>query len=99
MQIQRTSQLAGLQVGLEVSSQRIDLLPGQTLVLYTDGVTEAFNAQEQMSGEEGLLAHLAADPGGTAAATVSGLVGAVRRFVGEEPQSDDIAVIALRRTQ
>src|SRR5262245_44489256 len=41
---------------------------------------------------------LAGDPGGTAAATVSGLVGVIRRFVGEEPQSDDIAVIALRRT-
>jgi sigma-B regulation protein RsbU (phosphoserine phosphatase) len=89
--------LAGLEVGLEVPCQKIELLSGESLVLYTDGVTEAFNAAGDMFGEEGLLAHLAADPGRTAAGTVSGLVEAIRRFTGEEPQFDDIAMIVLRR--
>ena len=89
--------LAGLEVGLVVPRQQIELGKGETLVLYTDGVTEAFNAADAMFGEEGLLSHLAAEPGRSAGETVSGLMGAVRRFSGEAPQSDDIAVIALRR--
>jgi sigma-B regulation protein RsbU (phosphoserine phosphatase) len=91
--------LAGLEVGLEVPCQTMRLSPGETLVLYTDGVTEAFNGSEQMFGEEGLLAHLAGDPGKSAGGTVAGLVEALRRFTGEEPQSDDIAVIAVRRVE
>jgi sigma-B regulation protein RsbU (phosphoserine phosphatase) len=92
-----TAGLAGLETGLEVQSQTIALAPGQTLLLYTDGVTEAFNAAEEMFGEEGLLAHLAAHPGETARGTVTGLIEGIRRFTGEEPQSDDVAVIAARR--
>ena len=92
-----TAGLAGLEVGLEVSSHTLELRPGETLVLYTDGVTEAFDAADRMFEEEGLLAHLAAAPGETAGETVSGLVGAIRRFTGDHPQSDDIAIIALRR--
>src|SRR5262249_8345488 len=91
--------LAGLEIGLEVPYQRIKISPGETLVFYTDGVTEAFNAAQEIFGEEGLLAPLAADPGETAADTVSGLVKAIRRFTGEEPQFDDIAIIAVRRLQ
>ncbi|HEU4417393.1 MAG TPA: SpoIIE family protein phosphatase, partial [Planctomycetota bacterium] len=74
--VSKPAGLAGLEVGLLPGRQTIALAPGETLVLYTDGVTEAFNSSEQMFGEEGLVAHLAADPGGTAAETVSGIVGA-----------------------
>ncbi len=62
-------------------------------------MTEAFNASNEMLGEEGLPAHLAGVPGQSAAATVTGLVDAIRRFTGEEPQSDDIAIIAVRRLE
>jgi len=91
-----TGGLAGLEQGLEMSSRTVELRPGETLLLYTDGVTEAFNGSEEMFGEEGLLAHLADHPGKTAAETVSGLMGAIRRFTGDQPQSDDIAIIAVR---
>ena len=51
------------------------------------------------AASEGLLAHLAGDPGMSAGGTVSDLVGAIRRFTGEEPQSDDIAIIAVQRVE
>jgi len=89
--------LAGLEPGLKISCQTVELRPGETLLLYTDGVTEAFNAAQELFGDERLLAHLAAAPGATAAETVSGLAGAIRRFTGEEPQSDDITIVAARR--
>jgi serine phosphatase RsbU (regulator of sigma subunit) len=53
--------------------------------------------ENTLFGEERLLAHLAAEPGRTAAETVDGLVAAVRRFVGKREPSDDIAILALRR--
>src|SRR5262245_9468064 len=97
--VARPAGLAGLEVGLQVPRNTITLSRGETLVLYTDGVTEAFDASDQMFGEEGLVAHLAAEPGRTARETVDGIAGAIRRFVGAEPQSDDIAILAVRRGQ
>jgi sigma-B regulation protein RsbU (phosphoserine phosphatase) len=92
-----TGGLAGIEPGLKVTRQSIDLLPGDTFVIYTDGVTEAANEADELFGDERLLAHLAAEPGRTPAETVSGLVGAIRRFVGNREPADDIAILALRR--
>jgi sigma-B regulation protein RsbU (phosphoserine phosphatase) len=94
-----TGGLAGIEPGLRVSRSSIDLLPGDTLVLYTDGVTEAMSESDELFGDERLLAQLAAEPGRGPAETVSGLVGAVRRFVGKREPSDDIAILALRRRE
>ncbi|HEX6811259.1 MAG TPA: fused response regulator/phosphatase [Planctomycetota bacterium] len=91
--------LAGLAVGLQVPCTKIALGKGETLVLYSDGVTEAFDTSGQLFGEEGLVAHLAASPGRTARETVDGIAGAIRRFAGAEPQSDDIAILAVRRAE
>jgi sigma-B regulation protein RsbU (phosphoserine phosphatase) len=89
--------LAGLEAGLAVSRRKLDLRPGETLLLYSDGVTEAFNAEGEAFGEKRLLAGLASDPGASAAGTVAGLAAALKRFTGAEPQSDDITMVAIRR--
>jgi phosphoserine phosphatase RsbU/P len=94
--IESTGGLAGIERGLKVTRQSMDLLPGDTLVLYTDGVTEAMNESDDLYGDERLLAHLAAEPGRTAAETVSGLVRSVRAFVGNREPADDMAILAIR---
>jgi sigma-B regulation protein RsbU (phosphoserine phosphatase) len=91
-----TGGLAGIERGLKVTRQSMDLLPGDTLILYTDGVTEAMNEADDLYDDERLLAHLAAEPGRTAAETVSGLVRSVRAFVGNREPSDDMAILAIR---
>lgn len=67
---------------------------GDTVFLYTDGVTEANNARQEMLTEDGLIA-VAKD----APADADGLCGAVRsgveRFCGEAEQYDDITVTAV----
>ena len=70
--------------------------PGDTLVLITDGATEAQNAAEQLFGMDGTLAALGASPGG-AAATASMLADKVRAFEGDTEPSDDLTIMALRR--
>jgi sigma-B regulation protein RsbU (phosphoserine phosphatase) len=97
MPVTPTGGLAGFEPGLKVTRQSVQVQPGDTLVLYTDGVTEAMDGKDELYGDERLLAQLAAEPGRTASETVSGLVGAVRRFVGEREPSDDIAILGLRR--
>jgi len=70
------------------------LAPGDTLLLYTDGVTEAFDMANEAFGEAGLLAAAAAsnDPRAACAAVLA----AVQAHAGAAPQSDDITVLAIR---
>jgi sigma-B regulation protein RsbU (phosphoserine phosphatase) len=94
--LEPTAMVAGVFPGMDVSVQAMELQPGDTLVFYTDGVTEAFNAGGEMFGEERLVAHLAAQQGASAADTVASVLAAVRQHAGEHPQSDDITVLAVR---
>jgi sigma-B regulation protein RsbU (phosphoserine phosphatase) len=91
-----TGMVAGLMTGTEISSLSLDLRAGDTLVFYTDGVTEAFDAAGHLFGERRLLEQLGQAPGKSAAETVTGTLGAVRRHAGDYPQSDDIAIAAVR---
>jgi phosphoserine phosphatase RsbU/P len=87
--------VAGIFPGMEVGSQTLALEPGDRLVLYTDGVTEAFNAEQAVFGETRLTDHLARERGRMAADTVTNVLKAVRDYAGDSPQSDDITVVAI----
>ncbi len=89
----------GLEPGLEFPVRGARLAPGDALVLYTDGVTEAFDPQRALFGDARLLAALAGGPVRHARDLVEGTVGAVRAFAQGAPQSDDLAVLALRRPE
>ncbi len=69
------------------------LAPGDTLVLYTDGVTEAFDGALRPFGVERLLAAL--DPALDATAQCRAVVDAVHAFADGAEPSDDITVLAL----
>jgi sigma-B regulation protein RsbU (phosphoserine phosphatase) len=88
--------LVGAMPGLVFAEREIRLEPGDTLVLYTDGVTEAFDAAGACFGDERLLASLAQRDGASARETAEGLLAAVRAFAGDAEQADDIAVLAVR---
>jgi sigma-B regulation protein RsbU (phosphoserine phosphatase) len=90
------SLIAGIMPGIDIPSKSMDLEAGDALVFYTDGVTEAFNAQGRQFEERRLLEHLAGDTGQSAAQIVTGTLNAVRGHAGEHPQSDDITIVAAR---
>jgi serine phosphatase RsbU (regulator of sigma subunit) len=72
------------------------LQPGDTLLMYTDGVTEAFSPQEVAYGEERLLSWFAASSSdGTAAQLVDHLVRDVASFVDGAEASDDLTCLIL----
>lgn len=69
------------------------LEPGDALLAYTDGITEAFDASEEPFGEARL--HQAAMGDGDAAALCARVLSAVSGFASNVPQSDDITVLAI----
>ena len=91
---------AGLALGFEAGLvfPRTDLVlqPGDSLVLYTDGVNEAFDEADELFGNDRLLSDLSHYTGAAAGALAHGLLQSVRDFAGAAAQSDDIAVLVLR---
>lgn len=72
------------------------MAPGDTLVLYTDGVTEAMDAAGTCFGEDRLAELLRGHAGAEPAATVETVLDGVHAFAAGAPQADDITVVALR---
>ena len=73
------------------------LAPGDALVLFTDGVSEATDAHDALytiPRIEAALGSARSDP--SARRIAEGLAQDVRVFVGEVPQSDDIAILVIR---
>jgi serine phosphatase RsbU (regulator of sigma subunit) len=82
---------------IELEEREIDFAPGDLLVLYTDGVTEAMNAERQPFGEERLRAAVAATAGGSAQEVVAAIVDAANSFADNLPQSDDCTLLVVKR--
>ena len=68
------------------------------LVLYTDGVTEALDANGCEFGFERMTQCVRASAGNGAPAILTRLIDDLRNFVGAHPQNDDITLIAIRKT-
>jgi phosphoserine phosphatase RsbU/P len=81
---------------VSIDSSTLDLLPGDCIVLYTDGVTEAFNERDEYFGEERLLDFMARHPSGSAEELMTALLEEIRTFAGSAPQSDDITLVVIR---
>jgi sigma-B regulation protein RsbU (phosphoserine phosphatase) len=74
-----------------------ELHPGDTLVLYSDGVTEAENEQAVPFGDSRLRASVRGNLGRPAQETLDALFAAIRAFSGKALQSDDITVMVVFR--
>jgi len=79
-----------------LEQETIPLRTGDTLLLYTDGVTEAMNEAGEEFGEDRLCSVAHAHAGEGPQRLAAEVVTAVRRHTGAAPQYDDITVIALR---
>lgn len=80
----------------EYRSYEIQLVPGDTVFLYTDGVTEAMNAENEEFGLERMVDALNLELDVPVAKLVDNVRRAVGAFVGDAPQADDITMMVLR---
>ncbi len=76
-------------------SYELKLDEGDTLLLYTDGVTEAMNLAQELYAEERLLRDAAILAHNSPRELIEGLISRVRSFADGAPQSDDITMLAL----
>ena len=83
--------------GLPFTETRDVLNPGDTLVLYSDGLTDAQNADGEEFGEVRLHELLRSLAGQNASAIISRVLAAVEVFVDSTPQFDDMTILVLRR--
>lgn len=88
--------LAGLYENATYEGAVLRLAPGDGLLLYTDGVTEAFNTAGEMFEERRLRASLDANAPKPAEEIIRSLIREVKAFAGTAPQSDDITALAIR---
>jgi sigma-B regulation protein RsbU (phosphoserine phosphatase) len=86
----------GMVDGTRYETCHRQLRPRDTLLLYTDGVTEATDRAGNLFSERSAEAYLRGAAGLSPKEVVSGLVTEVRKFIGEAPQSDDITVLAAQ---
>ena len=82
---------------MKYNSQSLQLNPGDALVMYTDGVTEAENKAHDQFGESRLETELAALQGADSKQIVQTVLAKVREFAAGAPQSDDITQLVIRR--
>jgi phosphoserine phosphatase RsbU/P len=82
---------------LEIPEVATDLAPGDLVLFYTDGVTDARDASGERFEEQRLFAAVESARGGTAQDVVDAVAGAVDRFQGRTEPADDVTIVAIRR--
>ena len=82
--------------GLKFRQNEFTLNPGDNLFIYTDGVAEATNAQEELYGTDRMLEALNSTKNFSASEILTSMKHDVDNFTGEAPQFDDITMLCLR---
>ncbi len=85
--------------GMPFTNESMQLNPGDAIVMYTDGVTEAENIDHDQFGESRLEAVLATLKGAGSEQIVETINAEVKKFAGDAPQSDDITQLVILRKQ
>jgi serine phosphatase RsbU (regulator of sigma subunit) len=96
--LDRTGPPLGLDAAAVWPSVEGQLEEGETLMLYTDGVTDAEAGSGEFYGQDRLLASARNGAEVSAEKTCAEVLSDIEAFVGGAPQIDDIAVMAVRRT-
>ena len=86
----------GIKIGAEYQTATLELRPGDALILFTDGVVEAFNESGEEFGNSRWLGAIRNLPDWNAQETLQLLMKRVDEFVGATRQSDDITCLVFR---
>ncbi len=84
--------------GIRFKEHPFELHPGDRLFVYTDGVPEATNADNELFGSERMLEALNRDPGAEPEELLRNVREGIDAFVGDAPQFDDITMLGFRYT-
>lgn len=89
----------GVDPSAEYESLTIQLAPGEVLTVYTDGITEAMNAENKLYGYDRLVDQIKQAGGDGVTALGKAILDDVALFCGTRPQTDDRCLICFGRTK
>jgi sigma-B regulation protein RsbU (phosphoserine phosphatase) len=95
-ELEATGIAMGVLDDAEYTQDTVQLAPGDLVVLYTDGITEAENAELEMFGDSRLEKVIRASRALSSKDIIQEILNAVRSFTGDHPQSDDITLMVIR---
>jgi len=95
--LQKTGMALGIAEGGTWDQREVMIAPGDVLIMYTDGLTEAQNEQELFFSEERVEKTAQANLGRSAQEIQEAMLEEVHGFVGDAPQSDDLTLVILKR--
>jgi sigma-B regulation protein RsbU (phosphoserine phosphatase) len=97
LSLYRTGPALGIIEEFSVEEQTITLAPEDFVLLYTDGVTEAFSPEDDIYGEERLCQVIKTIEGLSAKGILNTIEASVNNFMGSLPASDDLTMLAVKR--
>jgi sigma-B regulation protein RsbU (phosphoserine phosphatase) len=95
--LRMTDIVVGIKPEAKYRDQSLTLGPGDSLVLFTDGVTEAENGAEEQLGLDPILALLRPMHGQEAARLLDAIDTRVNEWIGDVPAGDDVTMLAVMR--
>jgi sigma-B regulation protein RsbU (phosphoserine phosphatase) len=96
--LRRTGAALGIIVDVPMEDQTISLELDDFLLLYTDGLTEAFSPEDETYGDDRLQKALEETESTTARGVLDALEASVRKFMGSLPPADDLTMLGIKRT-
>jgi sigma-B regulation protein RsbU (phosphoserine phosphatase) len=88
--------VVGVMENAQYQSKQIALIPGDTLLFYTDGVTEARNGDDEEFGENRMIAAMERPGNGSAQSILDSVLDAVHDFSVSDSLPDDLTLVVLK---
>ncbi len=88
--------VVGLMPSVRYQAQSVRMGPGDLLLFYTDGISEAMNLEDEEWGEDAMLAAAKRAPGAQPDEVLRTVFEAADQFTGEAPQHDDMTLMVVR---
>jgi len=93
----RTTIALGILAAPDVTQRTIPIQPGECVLMYTDGLTEAFSPQGELFGEGWLMGAASGTLPESAGALIGRIQLQLQEFLAGEPLADDLTMLAVRR--
>jgi len=87
----------GMKEDVSYEKEEIPINPGDQLLVYSDGVSEAMNERMEEFGEEGLSQIVQSTSDASAAESIEEIIAAVNSHIGNATRGDDMTLVLVRR--
>jgi sigma-B regulation protein RsbU (phosphoserine phosphatase) len=91
--------IVGILPGMVYEERTIDFLPGSLLVVYSDGITEAMDSNEEEFGEERLIRLIKENKNSAPSELIDLIINIVNEYAGNTEQADDMTLVIIKREE